>query len=145
MQSVQAYIAPPIAAVFLMGIFWKRINSQGALVALVAGFSAGMIRLILEINKTSISGIWYQIADLNFLYFAIFSFLSCTVVMIAVSLFTPEPDYQKLNGLTFGTTSSTDKEESASAHNRMDLINSAVILIILALILIYFSPIGIAS
>jgi len=145
LQSVQAYIAPPIAAVFLMGIFWKRINSQGALVALVAGFSAGMIRLILEINKTSISGIWYQIADLNFLYFAIFSFLSCTAVMIAVSLFTPEPDYQKLNGLTFGTTSSTDKEESASAHNRMDLINSAVILIILALILIYFSPIGIAS
>src|SRR5262245_18822627 len=29
LQSVQAYIAPPIAAVFLLGVFWKRINSQG--------------------------------------------------------------------------------------------------------------------
>jgi len=67
LQSVQAYIAPPIAAVFLMGIFWQRINSQGALACLVIGFSVGMTRLILEINKSSLTGFWYSVADLNFL------------------------------------------------------------------------------
>ena len=75
LQSVQAYIAPPIAAVFLMGIFWKRINKEGALAALISGFVAGMVRLILEINKSDLSGFWYNVAELNFLYFAIFSFL----------------------------------------------------------------------
>ena len=34
-QSVSAYIAPPIAAVFLFGVFWKRINGSGAIVTLV--------------------------------------------------------------------------------------------------------------
>ena len=145
LQSVQAYIAPPIAAVFLMGIFWKRINSQGALAALIGGFSAGMLRLILEINKPNISGTWYAIADLNFLYFAIFSFLACTALMIAVSLFTPAPDYEKINGLTYGTTVEKDRYASSSTWNRNDLINSAVIISILVLILIYFSPIGIAG
>jgi SSS family solute:Na+ symporter len=145
LQSVQAYIAPPIAAVFLMGIFWKRINSHGALVALIGGFSVGMLRLILEINKSSLSGIWHAIADLNFLYFAIFSFLACTALMIVVSLFTPAPDYEKLNGLTYGTTIEKDKQASFSTWETKDLINSAVIIIILILILVYFSPLGIGS
>ena len=51
LQSVQAYIAPPIASVFLFGLFWSRINASGAMAALVSGFTAGMIRLGLEINK----------------------------------------------------------------------------------------------
>ena len=145
LQSVQAYIAPPIAAVFLLGIFWKRINAQGALATLVGGFSAGMLRLILEINKSSLSGIWYSIADLNFLYFAIFSFLACIALMIVVSLFTPAPDLGKLSGLTYGTTFENDKQASLSSWDTKDLINSAVIICILVLILIYFSPIGIAG
>ena len=145
LQSVQAYIAPPIAAVFLMGIFWERINSQGALAALIGGFSAGMLRLILEINKSSLSGIWYSFADLNFLYFAIFSFLTCTALMILISLFTPAPDLGKLSGLTYATTVDQDKEASSSSWDTKDLINSAVIICILVLILIYFSPIGIAG
>ena len=42
LQSVQAYIAPPIASVFLLGLFWSRINATGAFTALVSGFSAGI-------------------------------------------------------------------------------------------------------
>ena len=37
-QSVQSYISPPIASVFLLAIFWKRINGTGALVTLITGF-----------------------------------------------------------------------------------------------------------
>ena len=145
LQSVQAYIAPPIAAVFLLGIFWQKINAQGALVALIGGFSAGLLRLILEINKDSLSGIWFAIADLNFLYFAIFSFLSCTALMIIVSLFTPQQSSKQLNGLTFSTTSDQDKEISLSSWDNRDLVHSVVIIAILILILIYFSPIGIVT
>src|SRR5690625_7374660 len=38
LQSVQSYIAPPITAVFLLGIFFRRINSAGALATLLFGF-----------------------------------------------------------------------------------------------------------
>lgn len=145
LQSVQAYIAPPIAAVFLLGIFWQKINAQGALVTLIGGFSVGLLRLILEINKDSLSGFWFALADLNFLYFAIFSFLSCTALMIIVSLFTPQQDPKQLNGLTFSTTSDQDKEVSLSSWDNRDLVHSVVIVTILILILIYFSPIGIVT
>ena len=156
LQSVQAYIAPPIAAVFLMGIFWKRINKEGALAALVSGFVAGMVRLILEINKSDLSGVWYNVADLNFLYFAIFSFLSCIALMIGVSVLTPEPDLEQIEGLTFDTVSK--KQVDTSSENlvtkeyflsfmskRTDKINSIIIICILILILILFSPLGLAG
>ena len=144
LQSVQAYIAPPIASVFLLGLFWSRINANGALAALVGGFTAGMIRLGLEIKKSALmaDGIWYKIADLNFLYFAIFSFLTCVVVLIVVSMLTPPPDASKINGLTYDT-SKIDNEENNDLKS--DKINSYIILAILALILIYFSPIGIGG
>ena len=45
LQSVQAYIAPPIAAVFLLGIFWKRLNAKGAINDLVGGYLACMFSL----------------------------------------------------------------------------------------------------
>ena len=144
LQSVQAYIAPPIASVFLLGLFWSRINASGALAALVGGFIAGMVRLGLEIKKSTLNvdGIWYQIADLNFLYFAIFSFLTCVLVLIAVSMLTPPPNLEKINGLTYDTS----KKNIAEAGNlKSDKINSYIILAILALILIYFSPIGIGG
>ena len=145
LQSVQAYIAPPIAAVFLLGIFWNRINSTGALAALVGGFSAGMFRLALEINKANLSGFLYDFADLNFLYFAIFSFLACIALMITVSLITPAPDLNRISGLTYATTSKNDLKESKNSWESFDLINSVIIILILALILIYFSPIGIGG
>ena len=143
LQSVQAYIAPPIASVFLLGLFWKRINATGAFTALVSGFSAGMIRLGLEINKNSLdtNGVLHAIADLNFLYFAIVSFVTCVFILIAVSMATNEPDYEKIKGLTYDTV---DKGEELD-HDSSDKIHSYVILVILAFILIYFSPLGIGG
>ena len=32
LQSVQGYVSPPIAAVFLFGLFWPRANAKGAIV-----------------------------------------------------------------------------------------------------------------
>ena len=147
LQSVQAYIAPPIASVFLLGLFWSRINATGAFIALVSGFGAGMIRLGLEINKNSLDsgGALYAIADLNFLYFAIVSFVACIFILIAVSMATNEPDYEKIKGLTYDTMNKDDKPEKELDDHSNDKIHSYVILAILALILIYFSPLGIGG
>ena len=147
LQSVQAYIAPPIASVFLLGLFWSRINAIGAFTALVSGFGAGMIRLGLEINKNSLdsSGALYAIADLNFLYFAIVSFVACIFILIGASMATNEPDYEKIKGLTYDTMNKDDKPEKELDDYSNDKTHSYVILVILALILIYFSPLGIGG
>ncbi|NQT80077.1 MAG: sodium/solute symporter [Candidatus Aminicenantes bacterium] len=144
LQSVQAYLAPPIAAVFLLGLFWKKINSSGAVTALIGGFVIGMLRLVAELKKEYLSGWLYTFANINFLYFCVYLFLVCIAIMVAVSLFTKQPSYEKIQGLTYSTTVAEDKKASYASWNKKDVILSLVILIIIALILIYFSPLVIA-
>jgi len=144
LQSVQSYLAPPIAAVFLLGLFWKKINSSGAVTALIGGFVIGMLRLVAELKKEYLSGWLYTFANINFLYFCVYLFLVCIATMVAVSLFTKQPSYEKIHGLTYSTTVAEDKKASYESWNKKDVILSLVILIIIALILIYFSPLVIA-
>lgn len=47
-QSIAAYLAPPIAAVYVLAVIWKRGNESGAFYALMAGAIAGVIRMILD-------------------------------------------------------------------------------------------------
>jgi SSS family solute:Na+ symporter len=54
LQSVQGYLAPPITAVFLLGLFWKRINSKGAVAGLAIGFIVGMAKLTVQ----GLAGAW---------------------------------------------------------------------------------------
>jgi SSS family solute:Na+ symporter len=121
LQSVQAYISPPIAAVFLIGVLWKRVNASGAIAALVTGFVLGMGRLALELTKGSLSGFLRWYADVNFLHFAVLLFAVCTAVLVFVSLATrPESD-AKLAGLTFATvdqsSAATVRDESRLASD----------------------------
>jgi solute:Na+ symporter, SSS family len=107
LQSVQAYISPPIAACFVLGILWPRLNGQGAITSLLTGFVMGSARFILEIadrasGKFDSSAIRWLI-DMNFLHYAIFMFVVCSLVLVGVSLATPAPDRRKLAGLTFAT------------------------------------------
>jgi Na+/proline symporter len=48
LQSVQGYLAPPITAVFLLGLLWNRINAHGAVWGLGAGFLLGMAKLTIQ-------------------------------------------------------------------------------------------------
>ena len=58
---------------------------------------------------------------------------------------TNEPDYEKIKGLTYDTMNKDDKPEKELDDHSNDKIHSYVILAILALILIYFSPLGIGG
>jgi len=142
LQSVQAYIAPPIAAVFLIGLFWKRINATGAVAALFGGFVLGMGRLVAELNADSLSGWLRTYAEVNFLHFAIFLFLACIGLLIIGSLLTPPPSDAQINGLTYATTVAKDRRASRASWGSAEVINSVVIVVIILLILVYFSPLG---
>jgi solute:Na+ symporter, SSS family len=106
LQSVQAYISPPIAACFIFGILWPRLNGQGAISSLLVGFVLGAVRFVYEVlDKTRHydSSAIRWLVDMNFLHYAILMFVICTVVLVGVSMMYPAPARQKIAGLTFAT------------------------------------------
>ncbi|MEL6718362.1 MAG: sodium:solute symporter [Bacteroidota bacterium] len=141
LQNVQSYIAPPITAVFLLGIFSSRINYKGALATLFSGLFIAIIRLVLEVFKDSLDAdsIWFAIADLNFLKFSSFFFLYCVAVAVLVSIFTPQPSKEQLDGLTMGTLTEAQKAENRGSYNWIDIVASAFIIAIVIFVMIYFS------
>ena len=139
LQSVQAYIAPPIAAVFLIGVLWRRVNAHGAIAALITGFVLGMGRLVVEISQPLQKGVLEVYADINFLHFAIILFVICSAVLVVVSLLTPPPEEEKVAGLTFAAQEPTTAQESDRRWRRTDLKLSLLLLVCVGLVWIYFS------
>lgn len=148
LQSVQSYIAPPITTVFLLGIFWKRINAQGAIATLFFGLFMATLRIIAELiyidsDTGSLvdgaSGILATYASINFAHMAVFMFLACVVVCSVVSLITKAPDYDKIQGLAFGTLTEEQKAENKGSYSKWDLIASGLLVAVVISVLCYFT------
>ncbi len=108
LQSVQAYISPPISACFVLGILWPRLNGSGAITSLLTGFVLGATRFVLELADQAGGGHFHShairwLVDMNFLHYAIFMFVVCSLVLVVVSLMTKPPDRKQIAGLTFAT------------------------------------------
>jgi SSS family solute:Na+ symporter len=141
LQKVQSYIAPPITAVFLMGIFHKRINAQGAYVTLIVGFIAAAIRIVLELIKGSLdpNGILFYLGDINFLTFGAWFFLFCIILTIVVSLLTKAPSDEKVENLTFGTVSEEEKAKNKNSYGWVDIAISVVVVAIVIGVMVFFN------
>ena len=95
-QSIFSYVTPPIVAIFLVGIFWKRANRHGAFVTFVLGIGLGVVGFF----ANEIGGLF----PIHFLYAAFISFVGSIALHVGVSLMTaPEPD-EKLDGLIWTPT-----------------------------------------
>jgi SSS family solute:Na+ symporter len=141
LQSVQAYISPPIAAVFLVGLLWPRANARGAITALALGFVLGFGRLILELNAPIGWAPAAMFAEINFLHFAVLLFAISVVALIAVSLATAAPDEARLQNLTIATLKPVDAADQGRerAARRSDIALSLLLLFIIAAIWTIFS------
>ena len=140
LQSVQGYLAPPITAVFLLGLFNSRINNKGATWGLSLGFFAGMLKLIIQafFGKEKIANPEFlaYIGDINFLYFSGILFLFCVLLICLVSYQTELPDENQIDGLTYQTI---DKETIRESWDQKDVYATGVILGLVLAIYLYFS------
>ncbi|MBL7043848.1 MAG: sodium/solute symporter [Pirellulaceae bacterium] len=106
-QKLYAFFAPPFAAVFLLGIVWKRINAKGAMTAVFLGFVFGIavkayVQFDADIREVlpaiPLHPTWLEpYANQGAINWGI-----CTLLCIAVSLCTspPRPE-QVTDQLTF--------------------------------------------
>jgi len=141
LQSVQSYIAPPITAVFILGIFYKRINATGAISTLVMGIVVAVLRIVLELVKDNLDpdGFLFKMGDMNFLSFGAWFFLFCLVFLTVVSLLTKAPDKEKIVNLTFGTITEEEKQNNKNSYNWVDIAISILIIIIVAGVMLFFN------
>ena len=146
LQNVQSYIAPPVTAVFLLGIIWKRVTSDAAITTLISGLILLILRLGTEIyfqdeitSGIQVSGIAFAFATINFAHMAIFMFIFSVFLCVGVSMASAVPDYARIEGLSFGTMTTKMKQEFRESFNTTDLVLSIILVGLVISILLYFT------
>uniref|UniRef100_F6YSD1 Uncharacterized protein n=1 Tax=Ciona intestinalis TaxID=7719 RepID=F6YSD1_CIOIN len=106
-QSITSFLAPPITAVFVMAVFWPRLNEPAQFWGLKAcGIFIGIVRMIFEFampspacgkpdNRPTI------LSKVHYLYFAMILLCVTAAISICVSLVTPPIDEKCLVRLTY--------------------------------------------
>lgn len=146
LQGVQAYLAPPIAVVFFLGVFNKRLNSKGCLSALVVGFIIGLFRLAVDTPVKLMSGFAYEqgsflwvVNNIFFQYYSLMITLVCIGVMVVVSYMTEAPAYEKISGLTYATMTAEDHRQSRASWGTKEVAASVLVLAIILAAYLYFT------
>jgi SSS family solute:Na+ symporter len=141
LQTVQAYLGPPITAVFLLGLFSRRINAAGAVAGLIVGFTLAIAKLGCQITNDQIPGLWLigQFGAMNWLYFSLLLFGISVVTIVVFSLLTPRQSAEKISGLTYGSMTAGDRKELRESWNFFDVIVTVAVLSIIVGIYVYFS------
>ena len=146
LQNVQSYIAPPVTAVFLLGIIWKRVNAEAAITTLLAGLILLILRLGSEIyyqpmiaSGQFVDNFMFVFATVNFSHMAILMFIFSVLLCITVSILTNPPDYSKISGLSYGTLTVNHRKENSESYDTVDAILSIILVIIVVSILSYFT------
>ena len=146
LQNVQSYIAPPVTAVFLLGIIWKRVNAEAAITTLLAGLILLILRLGSEIyyqpmiaSGQFVDNFMFAFATVNFSHMAILMFIFSVLLCITVSILTSPPDYSKISGLSYGTLTTNHRKENSESYDTVDVILSIILIIIVVAILSYFT------
>jgi SSS family solute:Na+ symporter len=140
---VQGYLAPPITAVFLLGLFWKRLNGRGAVWALAGGFVLGMFKLTCQAffgaGKIEEPAFLAAIGDFNFLYATGILFVASAILMIVGSLTSEAPSDAQIKGLTYASIRELHGEEISRSWDTGNKVLSGTIIALVLGLYLYFS------
>jgi SSS family solute:Na+ symporter len=105
----------------------------------------GLFRLIID-TPVKLGGAAYTegsflwvVNNIFFQYYSLLITIVCILVFIIVSYSTRQPDYSKINGLTFSTLSAEDRAENRASWNWKDVILSVLLVAIIIAIYTYFT------
>jgi solute:Na+ symporter, SSS family len=143
LQNVQGFLAPPITAVFLLGLFNRRINAHGAFWGLVIGFFLGMGKLTLQTLVQSgvmaPTGFFGGVGAFNGYYFAGVLFLISVILIVGVSYATAPQSEDQIRGLTYGSITPEQHAENRASYGTAEIVGTAVVLGLVLGVYIYFT------
>ncbi|MFT7121644.1 MAG: SSS family solute:Na+ symporter [Neolewinella sp.] len=96
LQIVLSFIAPPVAAAFIVGLFWKRSNADGAFYSFMFGAAISIIYLAMDVG-----GMENAFTKMHFLHRTCLLFIGCALVNILVSLMTAPPTAAQTDDYTW--------------------------------------------
>jgi len=100
-NAIAADLAPPITVVFLWGVLWRRGTKQASLYTLILGFAMGAIAFILDLPAFGTEKIVTNRWGIPFMMQAWWMFCICSVIYVVVTLLTPAPAPESVDGLTW--------------------------------------------
>ncbi len=112
LQAMLAYLAPPVVACFLVGIFWKRATRSSAFAGLVVGHLAAAVFLVLNLTDRLIvqtgplspeqqALVAAGVPVLHFLYLPPILLIISVIAMVVTSLLQPPPASAEVEGVTW--------------------------------------------
>jgi len=143
LQGIQSLLAPAMVAVFVLGIFSKKITPKAGEYGLIVGFLIGMLRLLTNIltdtGANEMTGwLWESTKwfwQTNWLIFETWLLAFIMLFMVAVSFFTPKPSAKQIEFITFTSEYKTLIKQS---WNKWDVIASLGVVLLCALFYVYF-------
>jgi SSS family solute:Na+ symporter len=143
LQGIQSLLAPAMVAVFLMGIFSKRITPKAGEAGLIVGFLIGMVRLLTNIftntGKDVMTGCYWEYTHwfwhTNWLIFEIWLLVFIMLFMVVVSFFTAKPTAKQIEFITF---TGDYKALIKQSWNKWDVIASLGVVALCAAFYWYF-------
>jgi len=102
LSKLICYIAPPITAVFVVGVFWKRAGGRAAFITMIAGGAIGAVGFFLDffedkiVTKENIAAspawsILYNVLLNDFMLASFGIFCVCVLIQVTASVLIPEP------------------------------------------------------
>jgi solute:Na+ symporter, SSS family len=77
-----SYVSPPVTAVFLLGIFWKRASGKSAIITFISGIALGFVVFYLD---------WNNIYRGDFMLIAFLMLVICITIKVVTTFIFPEP------------------------------------------------------
>ena len=139
LQQTLAWFSPPVVALFVLGLFSKRINNKGALAGIVIGFTFTVL-LILNVYFTSADGV-APVQLPNFLYVAGIHLALSMIAMYVVSIATEAPSAESLRSVIWTKQEYAEETESLKAlpWYQNYRYQGVVLMVIVIIILFWFA------
>lgn len=136
-NEILAVLSPPIAAVFVLGVFWKRGNEQGAIASMVAGIIAGVTVFIMDFPVFGDTKIITENLGMPYMMQCWWLFVFCCTIFIVVSKLTPPPPREKVENYTLDSPLSFLTKEKISDIGDPRIIASVLFVVMIILYSIF--------
>ncbi|XP_066294109.1 sodium/myo-inositol cotransporter-like isoform X1 [Branchiostoma lanceolatum] len=126
-QEICDYLVPAIAAIFLLGVFWKRCNEMGAFWGLMGGVVIGLVRTILVFLYEGVRcGDHAEVeppgfVSLHYMYYALIIFVSTIILTVVISLLTqPLPEYFTVRTTYWTYMNGSIRDDDVKMWNKLE-------------------------